>query len=122
MASLLAVLSGGAVTGALMASAINDPDSSRAGRIAAVVPQVDPRTLSGPAYAGATPGTCLTWSVDDADRVASFDTVDCTQPHRFEVAARIDLSEQPGPAAELRCVGARRHRAVPAPDLELRRS
>ena len=96
MASLLAVLSGGAVTGALMASAINDPDSSRAGRIAAVVPQVDPRTLSGPAYAGAAPGTCLTWSVDDADRVASFDTVDCTQPHRFEVAARIDLSEQPG--------------------------
>ena len=96
MASLLAVLSGGAVTGALLASAINDPDSSRAGRIAAVVPQVDPRTLSGPAYAGAAPGTCLTWSVDDADRVASFDTVDCGQPHRFEVAARIDLSEQPG--------------------------
>lgn len=50
-ASLLAILSGGAVTGALMASAINDPDSSRAGRIAAVVPQVDPRTLSGPAFA-----------------------------------------------------------------------
>ena len=37
MASLLAVLSGGAVTGALMASAINDPNSSSAGRIAAVV-------------------------------------------------------------------------------------
>jgi hypothetical protein len=96
MASLLAILSGGAVTGALMASAINDPNSSRAERIAAVVPQVDPRTLSGPAYAEAAPGTCLTWSLDAADRVTSFDTVDCAEPHRFEVAARIDLSEVPG--------------------------
>ncbi|MGF0129670.1 septum formation family protein [Dietzia cinnamea] len=96
MASLLAILSGGAVTGALMASAINDPNSSSAGRIAAVVPQVDPRTLSGPAYANAAPGTCLTWSIDAADRVASFDTVDCAEPHRFEVAGRIDLSEVPG--------------------------
>ncbi len=95
MASLLAVLSGGAVTGALLASAISNPDSSSAGRIAAVVPQVDPRTLSGPAYAGAAPGTCLTWSVDAADRVASFDEVDCAEPHRFEVAGRIDLSQDP---------------------------
>ncbi|MFC4754497.1 septum formation family protein [Dietzia aurantiaca] len=96
MASLVAILSGAAVTGALMVSAINDPSSDRAGRIAAVVPQVDPRTLSGPAYASATAGTCLTWSVDAADQVSSFDTVDCAQPHRFEVAARIDLSEVPG--------------------------
>lgn len=96
MASLLAVLSGGAISGALLATAINNPDSTRAERIAAVVPQVDPRTLSGPAYAAAGPGTCLTWSIDEADRVASFDTVDCAEPHRFEVAARIDLSDQPG--------------------------
>jgi hypothetical protein len=45
MASLLAILSGGAVTGALMASAINDPNSSRAERIAAVVPQVEIQSL-----------------------------------------------------------------------------
>lgn len=45
MASLLAVLSGGAISGALLATAINNPDSTRAERIAAVVPQVDPRTL-----------------------------------------------------------------------------
>lgn len=96
MASLLAILSGGAATGALMASAIQDPDSSRAGRIAAVVPQVDPRTLSGPAYAEATPGTCLTWSIDAADQVTSFTAVDCAEPHRFEVAARIPLSDIPG--------------------------
>lgn len=96
MASLLAILIGGGVTGALMATAINDPHSSRAERIAAVVPQVDPRTLSGPAYAEAVPGTCLTWSLDAADRVTSFDAVDCAEPHRFEVAGRIDLSVIPG--------------------------
>lgn len=96
MASLLAILCGGAVTGALMASAIGDPNSSRADRIAAIVPQVDPRTLSGPAYAEAEPGTCLTWSIDSADRVSTFDTVGCSEPHRFEVAGRIDLSEDPG--------------------------
>ena len=96
MASLVAILSGGAVTGALMATAMNDPGSDRAGRIAAVVPQVDPRSLSGPAYAGATPGTCLTWSIDAADEVSAFDTVNCAEPHRLEVAARIDLSDQPG--------------------------
>ena len=96
MASLLAILSGAAVTGALMASAIGDPNSSRAERIAVIVPQVDPRTLSGPAYAEAAPGTCLTWSIDSADSVSTFDTVDCDEPHRFEVAGRIDLSKDPG--------------------------
>lgn len=95
-ASLLAVLSGGAVTGALMASAMDDPNSATADRIKAIVPQVDPRTLSGPAYADAVPGTCLTWSVDARDQVTAFNAVDCAQPHRFEVAGRIDLSEVPG--------------------------
>ena len=46
MASLVAILSGAAVTGALMVSAINDPSSDRAGRIAAVVPQVMRRSVS----------------------------------------------------------------------------
>lgn len=96
MASLLAILSGGGATGALMASAMKNPDSSRAGRIAQVVPQVDPRTLSGPAYAEAVPGTCLTWSMDASDQVTSFTAIDCAQPHRFEVAARIPLSDLPG--------------------------
>lgn len=96
MASLLAILAGGAVTGGLMASAIGDPNSATAGRIAAIVPQVDPRSLSGPAYADATPGTCLTWSVDAADRVTAFTAVDCAQPHRFEIAGRIDLIGVPG--------------------------
>lgn len=79
-----------------MASAIKNPNSSQAGRIAQVVPQVDPRTLSGPAYADAVPGTCLTWSVDGADQVTSFAAVNCAEPHRFEVAARIPLSDIPG--------------------------
>lgn len=95
-ATLLAILAGGAVTGALMASAIGDPDSSGASRIAAIAPQVDPRTLSGPAYADAAPGTCLTWSVDSTERVTTFDTVDCAEPHRLEVAGRINLSEVSG--------------------------
>lgn len=96
MASLVAILSGGAITGGLMAAAIGDPNSARAERIAAIVPQVDPRTLSGPAYADAAPGTCLTWSVDAADRVTAFTTVDCAEPHRFEVAGRLDLIDVPG--------------------------
>ena len=95
-ATLVAILAGGAVTGGLMASAIGDPNSSGAGRIAAIAPQVNPRTLSGPAYAEAGPGTCLTWSVDSADRVTTFDAVDCAEPHRLEVAGRIDLSGVPG--------------------------
>ncbi len=96
VSSLVAILAGGAVTGGLMASAIGDPNSPRAERIAAIVPQVDPRTLSGPAYANAAPGTCLTWAVDTADRVTAFTTVDCAEPHRFEVAGRIDLIDVPG--------------------------
>src|SRR5699024_10841400 len=94
--SLLAVLAGGAVTGGLMASAMYDPNTPAADRIKAIVPQVDPRTLSGPAYADAVPGTCLTWAVDERDRVTSFSAVDCAEPHRFEVAGRIDLDEVPG--------------------------
>lgn len=94
--SLLAVLAGGAVTGGLMASAMDDPNTPAADRIKAIVPQVDPRTLSGPAYADAVPGTCLTWAVDERDRVTSFSAVDCAEPHRFEVAGRIDLDEVPG--------------------------
>lgn len=90
------MLSGGAVTGGLMATALDDPNSATADRIKAIVPQVDPRTLSGPAYANAVPGTCLTWSIDAQDRVTAFSAVDCAQPHRFEVAGRIDLTEVPG--------------------------
>lgn len=95
-ASLLAILAGGVATGGLMATAIDDPDSPTAERIQAIAPQVDPRTLSGPAYANAGPGTCLTWSLDERDRVTDFSDVHCAEPHRFEVAGRIDLSEVPG--------------------------
>lgn len=96
MASLLAVLSGGAATGALMATALDNPNSATADRIKVIVPQIDPGTLSGPAYANAVAGTCLTWSVDAQDRVTAFSTIDCALPHRFEVAGRIDLNEVPG--------------------------
>lgn len=96
VASLLAVLAGGAGTGVLLAAALDDPTSTTAGRVAAIVPQVDPRSLSGAAYADAVPGTCLTWSTDAADRVTAFTAVDCAEPHRFEVADRIDLLGVPG--------------------------
>lgn len=96
VASLLAVLVGGAGTGTLMATAMDDPSSTTADRIATIVPQVDPRMLSGPAYANARPGTCLTWSTDAAERVTAFTGVDCAESHRFEVAGRIDLIDVPG--------------------------
>lgn len=79
-----------------MASAMDDPHSAAADRIKAIVPQVDPGTFSGPAFANAVAGTCLTWSLDAQDRVTAFTAVDCEQPHRFEVAGRIDLNEVPG--------------------------
>lgn len=97
VASLLAVLSGGAAAGALWSPKISgDPDAPSAKWIEAIAPQVNPRTLSGPAYAEAVPGTCLTWSIDTRDQVSTFDTVECSEPHRFEVAGRIDLSAVPG--------------------------
>lgn len=95
-ASLLAILAGGVATGGLMATAIDDPSSPAADRIKAIAPQIDPRTLSGPAYANAVAGTCLTWSLDARDQVTDFSDVDCAEPHRFEVAGRIDLAEVPG--------------------------
>ncbi|WP_018024988.1 septum formation family protein [Corynebacterium ulceribovis] len=55
-------------------------------------------------YTEADTGDCVTWDFDKEDAVANFRTVSCDRPHRFEVAARLDLAAYPasefGPEAE----------------------
>ncbi|QDQ98942.1 hypothetical protein FO059_02085 [Tomitella fengzijianii] len=56
----------------------------------------------GPAFADAKAGTCLTWDDQQNPEIAQ---VDCAQPHLFEVAERVDLSNFPssefGPHAQV---------------------
>ena len=55
-------------------------------------------------YTDAEAGDCVTWDFGKNDTVTNFRTVACEQPHRFEVAARLDLSTYPtsefGPEAQ----------------------
>lgn len=59
-------------------------------------------SAEGAAFAGAEPGECLTWK-DPAN--PEIQEVDCAQPHYFEVASRVDLSDYPssefGPHAQV---------------------
>ena len=49
--------------------------------------------VAGEVIGTAKQGECLTWTAADASDIGK---VDCTEPHQFEVAAEIDLSEYPG--------------------------
>ncbi|WP_182349199.1 septum formation family protein [Tomitella gaofuii] len=59
-------------------------------------------SAEGPAFGGAKPGTCLTWQDQQDPEITE---VDCAQPHLFEVAQRVDLSDFPssefGPHAQV---------------------
>ncbi|MBJ8346301.1 septum formation family protein [Antrihabitans sp. YC2-6] len=46
----------------------------------------------GQTFLGASSGSCFTWTNDGAD----IGEIDCAEPHKFEVAAVIDLSQYPG--------------------------
>lgn len=95
VASLVAVLAGGAAAAGVAAAAIQDPEGGAASLFAPVLPKEDPREASGEAYATAQPGGCVTWRLGEGERLASFSGVPCDQPHRLEVAGRIDLPDDP---------------------------
>src|SRR5699024_9737753 len=114
--SLLAVLAGGAVTGGLMASAMDDPSTPAADRIKAIVPQGDPRPLSGPAYADAVPGTCLAWAGDGGAHARAGGRAD----HAGGAPDQGDRA--PGRPAHLVRAGLRGRRAGNMPDLGRRRA
>ena len=89
-----AALAAGGVS-VLVSAADSDPDGTAASAIDGIVPSNNPRVLSGPAWVSAEPGTCLTWSLDGSGEVTSFYDVPCDDPHWFEVAGRVDLTEDP---------------------------
>ena len=55
-------------------------------------------------FTSAESGTCLTWDIDPKGEISNFQSISCAEPHRFEVAAREDLSTYPtsefGPEAK----------------------
>lgn len=95
-ASLVAALLGGGATAGACRIAMDHPDTGTAAAVKALIPQVDPRSLSGQAYLAAQPADCLAWQLDAREQVQSIARVDCAQPHAFEVAARVDLAATPG--------------------------
>ncbi|KAB1504346.1 septum formation family protein [Corynebacterium sp. 320] len=46
-------------------------------------------------FTNANTGSCITWTPANNGTNTNFTTVDCAQPHRFEVSAREDLSQYP---------------------------
>lgn len=64
-------------------------------------PSAEPEVV---AFTSAESGTCLSWDIDGKGEISNFAEISCDKPHRFEVAAREDLSTYPtsefGPDAE----------------------
>ncbi|RAV32423.1 hypothetical protein DLJ54_03420 [Corynebacterium heidelbergense] len=92
MVAIVAALCGGVGAGAFTYAA---PEGST---------PVTPTPRSGPtaqpavkaaAFSEADRGNCVTWRPGQNGVNTDFETVDCAQPHRFEVSARQDLSTYP---------------------------
>ncbi|WP_297004489.1 septum formation family protein [uncultured Corynebacterium sp.] len=84
---LVAALCGGV---AAATYAIVSPDGS-----SPVVPERKDAVAAEPAaFSDADAGNCLNWT-QDGTVTRDIVTVDCAQPHRFEVATREDLSQYP---------------------------
>lgn len=84
---LVASLCGGVAAGTYAALS---PDGS-----SPVVPEKNDAADAGPvAFSDADAGNCLNWT-QDGTVTKDIVTVDCAQPHRFEVATREDLSQYP---------------------------
>lgn len=91
-ASVVALGIGGGIAGTALATVMKNPDSTAAGPVNKLAPQVNPRTLTGEAFALAAAGDCLNWRGSDGGLPTDIYAVDCTTPHRFEVAKRLDLA------------------------------
>ncbi|WP_333619520.1 septum formation family protein [Dietzia sp.] len=95
-ASVVALGIGAAISGTAIGVVMKDPDSTAAGPVNVLAPQVNPRTLTSEAFAVAGPGECLDWQSSDRGQPTDITAVQCEQPHRFEVAERVDLAEAVG--------------------------
>ena len=93
MGSVFALAVGGALAGTGIGMVMNDPDSEAAGPVNAIAPQVNPRTVTGDAFALAASGDCLNWTGSVRGQPSDIVSTTCEEPHRFEVADRIDLAE-----------------------------
>lgn len=93
MGSVFALAVGGALAGTGIGMVMNDPDSEAAGPVNAIAPQVNPRTVTGDAFALAASGDCLNWTSSVRGQPSDIVSTTCEEPHRFEVAGRIDLAE-----------------------------
>ncbi|WP_278314029.1 septum formation family protein [Lolliginicoccus levis] len=86
----LLVLVAGSVATLIVMQATSDPeDEEQWETIAAPTTEA----VAGDAFGSSAAGDCLSWSAPDAADLA---TVDCSEEHRFEVTAAIDLSTFPG--------------------------
>lgn len=92
MGSVFALAVGGALAGTGIGMVMNDPDSEAAGPVNAIAPQVNPRTVTGDAFALAAAGDCLNWTSSVRGQPTDIVSTGCEEPHRFEVADRIDLA------------------------------
>ena len=93
MGSVFALAVGGALAGTGIGMVMNDPDSEAAGPVNAIAPQVNPRTVTGDAFALTASGDCLNWTSSVRGQPSDIVSTTCEEPHRFEVAGRIDLAE-----------------------------
>ena len=94
IASVVALGIGGGIAGTALATVMQNPDSTAAGPVNKLAPQVNPRTLTGEAFALAAAGDCLNWRGSDQGLPTDIYAVDCAEPHRFEVADRLDLTNK----------------------------
>ncbi|WP_225443538.1 septum formation family protein [Lolliginicoccus lacisalsi] len=86
----LLLLIAGSVAALIIVQATSDPeDEERWETIAAPTTE----SVAGDAFGSSSAGDCLAWSAPDAADLAK---VDCSEEHRFEVTAAIDLSTFPG--------------------------
>lgn len=92
LGSVVALAVGGALAGTGIGLVMNDPDSDAAGPVNAIAPQVNPRTVTGEAFALAASGDCLNWTNSLRGQPEGIFATECTEPHRFEVADRVDLA------------------------------
>lgn len=92
MGSVVALAVGGALAGTGIGMVMNDPDSEAAGPVNAIAPQVNPRTVTGDAFALAASGDCLNWTNSVRGQPDGIFATECGEPHRFEVADRVDLA------------------------------
>lgn len=83
---LVAALCGGVATAAY---AVSIPDGS-----SPIAPDRRGTDVTNASFSSATTGSCLNWTQDGAV-TRDIVTVDCAEPHRFEVATREDLSQYP---------------------------